>query len=194
MRRGEGAQTLDAALPSPRSESQRPQRRHEGKDAPMATTSSKHARVTRRTFSIRTSRRQWSATARRSIRDQASRGRQALHQGLSAGRPRLQRCVEGWPHRGAECRGRRRCDCPLFRDQGSRPDQNRDPPLHPMAKSTSMACQGLAFIKTLGLVKSNVVVADIVDMSFAKAAAAELGPYQGRCPAEVPQYQILWFR
>jgi hypothetical protein len=29
--------------------------------------------------------------------------------------------------------------------------------------------------KTLGLVKSNVVVADIVDMSFAKAAAAELG-------------------
>ena len=29
----------------------------------MATTSSKHARVTRRTFSIRTSRRQWSATA-----------------------------------------------------------------------------------------------------------------------------------
>jgi hypothetical protein len=38
----------------------------------------------------------------------------------------------------------------------------------------------LAFIKTLGLVKSNVVVADIVDMSFAKAAAAELGPYKGR--------------
>ena len=37
-----------------------------------------------------------------------------------------------------------------------------------------------AALQTLGLVKSNVVVADIVDMSFAKAAAAELGPYQGR--------------
>ena len=34
--------------------------------------------------------------------------------------------------------------------------------------------------KTLGLVKNNVVVADIVEMSFAKAAAAELGPYKGR--------------
>lgn len=51
----------------------------------MATTSSKHARVTRRTLSIRTSRRQWSATARRSIRDQASRGRQALHQAYLQG-------------------------------------------------------------------------------------------------------------
>ena len=38
----------------------------------------------------------------------------------------------------------------------------------------------LAFIKTLGLVKSNVAVTDIVDMSFARAAAAELGPYKGR--------------
>jgi NitT/TauT family transport system substrate-binding protein len=37
----------------------------------------------------------------------------------------------------------------------------------------------LAFIKTLGLVKSNVAVTDIADMSFAKAAAAELGPYKG---------------
>jgi hypothetical protein len=35
-----------------------------------------------------------------------------------------------------------------------------------------------AALQTLGLVKSNVVVADI--MSFPKAAAAELGPYQGR--------------
>ena len=38
----------------------------------------------------------------------------------------------------------------------------------------------LAFIKTLGLVESNVAVTDIVDMAFAKAAAAELGPYKGR--------------
>ena len=37
-----------------------------------------------------------------------------------------------------------------------------------------------AALQTLGLVKSNVVVADIVDMSFAKAAVAELGPSQGR--------------
>lgn len=36
----------------------------------------------------------------------------------------------------------------------------------------------LAFIKTLGLVKSNIAVADVVDMSFARAAAAELGPYK----------------
>lgn len=35
-----------------------------------------------------------------------------------------------------------------------------------------------AALQTLGLVKSNVVVAGI--MSFPKAAAAELGPYQGR--------------
>ena len=53
------------------------------------------------------------------------------------------------------------------------------------AKSTSMASPRTGFIKTLGLVKSNVAVADIVDMSFAKAAAAELGPYKGRCAAEV---------
>ena len=49
----------------------------------MATTSSKHARVTRRTFSIRTSRRQ--CPLRRLIRDQASRGRQALHQAYLQG-------------------------------------------------------------------------------------------------------------
>jgi len=36
----------------------------------------------------------------------------------------------------------------------------------------------LAFIKTLGLVRSAVSVADVVDMSFAKAAVAELGPYR----------------
>src|SRR3981189_2986189 len=41
---------LDAALPLPQSESQRPQRRNEEKDAPMATPASKHACVTRRTF------------------------------------------------------------------------------------------------------------------------------------------------
>ena len=38
----------------------------------------------------------------------------------------------------------------------------------------------LAVIRTLGLVKSDTAVADIVDMSFARAAAAELGPYKGR--------------
>ena len=37
-----------------------------------------------------------------------------------------------------------------------------------------------AALQTLGLVKSNVVVADIVDMSLAIAASAETGPYQGR--------------
>ena len=55
----------------------------------------------------------------------------------------------------------------------------------------------LAFIKTLGLVKSNEAVTDIVDMSFAKAAAALQGAYRVR---DVPlrwlwrpgAYQILW--
>jgi hypothetical protein len=37
-----------------------------------------------------------------------------------------------------------------------------------------------ATLQTLGLVKSNVVVADIVDLSFAQAAAADFGPHQGR--------------
>jgi NitT/TauT family transport system substrate-binding protein len=36
----------------------------------------------------------------------------------------------------------------------------------------------LAFVKSLGLVKGNLSVADVVDMSFAKAAVAELGPYR----------------
>ena len=49
-----------------------------------------------------------------------------------------------------------------------------------------------AALQTLGLVKSNVVVADI--MLFAKAAAADFGPDQGGEPAEVPRYRILWFR
>jgi NitT/TauT family transport system substrate-binding protein len=40
----------------------------------------------------------------------------------------------------------------------------------------------LAFVKTLGLVKSAVSVADVIDMSFAKAAAAELGPYRKARP------------
>jgi hypothetical protein len=35
-------------------------------------------------------------------------------------------------------------------------------------------------MKTLGLVKAMWRPTDIVDMSFAKAAAAELGPYKGR--------------
>ena len=48
-----------------------------------------------------------------------------------------------------------------------------------------------AFIKTLSLVKSDIAVADIVDMSFARAAAAALGPYKGRLRAEVRQYRIL---
>ena len=50
-----------------------------------------------------------------------------------------------------------------------------------------------AALQTLGLVKSNVVVADIVDTSFANRPRLNLDPTRGD-PAEVPQYQILWFR
>jgi enoyl-CoA hydratase/carnithine racemase len=39
-----------------------------------------------------------------------------------------------------------------------------------------------AGIKTLGLVKGNVAVADVIDMSFAQAAVAELGPYRKARP------------
>jgi hypothetical protein len=35
-------------------------------------------------------------------------------------------------------------------------------------------------LATPAVMAGNVVVADIVDMSFAKAAATELGPYKGR--------------
>jgi ABC-type nitrate/sulfonate/bicarbonate transport system substrate-binding protein len=53
--------------------------------------------------------------------------------------------------------------------------------LHPDGEvNVDGLAKDLAFIKTLGLVKSNVAVTDIVDMSFAKAAVAELGPYKGR--------------
>jgi NitT/TauT family transport system substrate-binding protein len=38
----------------------------------------------------------------------------------------------------------------------------------------------LAFVKSLGLVKGGLSVADVVDMSFAKAAVAELDPYRRR--------------
>ena len=38
----------------------------------------------------------------------------------------------------------------------------------------------LPFVRSLGLVKGNVSVADVVDMSFARAAVAELGPYKKR--------------
>jgi NitT/TauT family transport system substrate-binding protein len=51
--------------------------------------------------------------------------------------------------------------------------------LHPDGQvNVDGLAKDLAFIKTLGLVKSNVTVADVIDMSFAKAAAAELGPYR----------------
>ena len=40
----------------------------------------------------------------------------------------------------------------------------------------------LAFIKTLGLVNASASVDEIVDMSFAKAAVAELGPYRKERP------------
>jgi NitT/TauT family transport system substrate-binding protein len=51
--------------------------------------------------------------------------------------------------------------------------------LHPDGEVNVVGlAKDLAFIKTLGLVKSNISVADVVDMSFAKAAVAELGPYQ----------------
>ena len=53
--------------------------------------------------------------------------------------------------------------------------------LHPDGEvNVDGLARDLAFIKTLGLVKSDIAVADIVDMSFARAAAAELGPYNGR--------------
>jgi NitT/TauT family transport system substrate-binding protein len=53
--------------------------------------------------------------------------------------------------------------------------------LHPDGElNVDGLAKDLAFIKTLGLVKSNIAVADIVEMSFAKAAAAELGPYTRR--------------
>ena len=57
---------------------------------------------------------------------------------------------------------------PLPQTESQRPQRRNEGKDAPMAT------------KTLGLVKSNVVVADIVDMSFTKAAAAELGPYKGR--------------
>ena len=47
-----------------------------------------------------------------------------------------------------------------------------------------------AFIKTLGLVKSDIAVADIVDMSFARAAGRSSDPTRGVW-AEVRQYRIL---
>ena len=51
--------------------------------------------------------------------------------------------------------------------------------LHPDGEiNVDGLARDLAFIKTLGLVRSNVSVADVVDMSFAKAAVAELGPYR----------------
>ena len=53
--------------------------------------------------------------------------------------------------------------------------------LHPDGEvNVDGLARDLAFIKTLGLVKSDIAVADIVDMSFAWAGAAELGPYKGR--------------
>jgi NitT/TauT family transport system substrate-binding protein len=51
--------------------------------------------------------------------------------------------------------------------------------LHPDGElNVAGLAKDLAFIKTLGLVKGNVSVADIVVASFAKAAVAELGPYK----------------
>ena len=108
--------------------------------------------------------------------------RPALHEGLLAGRPRLQRRVEGWPHRGVECEE--------IIDAIARYSVTKDrdlirtvipAALHPDGEvNVDGLAKDLAFIKTLGLVKSNVAVPDIVDMSFAKAAVAELGPYKGR--------------
>jgi NitT/TauT family transport system substrate-binding protein len=55
--------------------------------------------------------------------------------------------------------------------------------LHPDGQvNVDGLAKDLAFIKTLGLVKSNVAVADVIDMSFAKAAVAELGPYRKASP------------
>ena len=53
--------------------------------------------------------------------------------------------------------------------------------LHPDGDINAEAlAKDLAFVRSLGLVKGNISVADVVDMSFAKAAVAELGPYRKR--------------
>ena len=128
----------------------------------MATTSSKHARVTRRTFPIRTSRRQ--CPLRRLIRDQASRGRQSLHQAYLQGVRDYNDALKDGRIAGP--------DAEDVVDAIARYSVTKDRDLIRTVIS--------AALQTLGLVKSNVVVADIVDMSFAKAAVAELGPSQGR--------------
>jgi NitT/TauT family transport system substrate-binding protein len=51
--------------------------------------------------------------------------------------------------------------------------------LHPDGEiNVDALTRDLAFVRSLGLVKGNVSVSDVVDMSFAKAAVAELGPYK----------------
>jgi NitT/TauT family transport system substrate-binding protein len=53
--------------------------------------------------------------------------------------------------------------------------------LHPDGEiNVDALAKDLAFVRSLGLVKGNVAVADVVDMNFARAAAAELGPYKKR--------------
>jgi NitT/TauT family transport system substrate-binding protein len=53
--------------------------------------------------------------------------------------------------------------------------------LHPDGElNVEGLAKDLAFVKSLGLVKGGLSVADVVDMSFAKAAVAELGPYRRR--------------
>jgi NitT/TauT family transport system substrate-binding protein len=53
--------------------------------------------------------------------------------------------------------------------------------LHPDGEINVEALgKDLEFARAIGLVKGNVAAADVVDMSFAKAAVAELGPYKKR--------------
>jgi NitT/TauT family transport system substrate-binding protein len=53
--------------------------------------------------------------------------------------------------------------------------------LHPDGElNVAALARDLAFARSLGLVKGSVAVADVVDMSFARAAVAELGPYRKR--------------
>jgi NitT/TauT family transport system substrate-binding protein len=53
--------------------------------------------------------------------------------------------------------------------------------LHPDGEiNVEALSKDLAFVRSLGLVKGNVSATDVVDMSFAKAAVAELGPYRKR--------------
>ena len=130
----------------------------------MATTSSKHARVTRRTFSIRTSRR----------RGLLRHGAQFVTKRPEVGRRFIKAYLQGVRDYNDALK------------DGRIAGPNAEEVVDSIARYSVTKDRDLirsvipAALQTLGLVKSNVAVTDIVDMSFAKAAAAELGPYKGR--------------